>query len=135
MRRPIVIAFASLCLISPRIRAEPCLAMAGLVEGAVAPCSGVLVPPDYPDACSAVTSGLEACRRRRAGDRAYCDARVEAISAKLAAVEASRQAERAAGQAIVTPDRAIDWSAFGWGGGVGAIIVGAIAGGVVYVTR
>lgn len=109
---------------------DACAAHVGMPRGTVAPCSGILVPPDLPDTCTAITAGLSACRRRSAGDRAECDVRVQAIEAKLAAVEAARVAERAAGQAIVTPDPGIDWSAFAWGLAVGAVVVGGISLGV-----
>jgi hypothetical protein len=109
--------------------------MVGLPTGTPAPCDGILVPPDQPDACDAVTASLMSCRRRLAGAREQHRIELAAAHEELAGLERAKAAERAACRDRVAPERRTDWSAVAWGVVAGMVTAGLIAGGAVALSR
>jgi hypothetical protein len=124
MRRHVA-ALAAICLVSGPASAEPCPAIVGVMAGRAAPCSGMLTPLDYPDACTANTESLLACRERREGDRARHAAELAAARDTIARVEAARIADRVSYQTLLA-DR--EEPGFAWGTLAIGVLVGVAAG-------
>ena len=112
---------AGLCLLSPRLRAEPCAESSVMHAGAVASCSGVLVPGARVAALLGRQADAELCAVDLATEKEARQADVEAASESFRLLTAALEAERAAVRAAEAPESGFDWGAFGVGLGLGVV--------------
>jgi hypothetical protein len=129
MRALVAVALASACLVAPPARGEPCPASTVMRAGAVAPCSGVLVPGRRAAQCIAVEHELAACGERLAGEVEARRIADEGWRAEVERLDAALVAERLAAQTSAAPSVRTDWGAVAWGV-VAGLVVGALAVGV-----
>lgn len=102
--------------------------------GAVASCSGVLVPGRRAAECLACEDDLAGCRVRLAGEVEARRIADEGWREEVRHLEVALEAERQAGRAAPA-EAGTDWSAFAWGVAAGVVAGAFIVGGAVALSR
>lgn len=102
--------------------------------GAVAACSGVLVPGRRAAQCVACEDTLAGCRARLGGELEARRIADEGWREEVRLLELALEAERQAGRSSPV-EAGTDWSAFAWGVVAGLVTAGLIAGGAVALSR
>ena len=128
LRRLTCYLTAGLLCLSQRVRAEPCAESSVMREGAVASCSGVLVPGARVARLLERATEADACAVDLAAEKAARQADVDAASESFRLLSEALEAERAAVRTAETPESGFDWGALGLGLGLGlGVGLGALA--------